>query len=58
MGILFKLTVFFREIMVTANVAFVAGSSQQGKARLAAVGCIDTDQLHVFKTAPDMPGTE
>lgn len=37
-GMLLMLTVSLRETMVIANVAFKPGSSQQGNARLAAVG--------------------
>ena len=37
-GILLRLTVFLRDIRVMAKVDFSNGSSQQGKARLAAVG--------------------
>lgn len=37
-GMLLKFTVSLRETMVTAKVALSAGSSQQGKARRAAVG--------------------
>jgi hypothetical protein len=41
-GMLLRLTVSAREIIDMANVAFKRGSSQQGKARLAAVGCVIT----------------
>jgi hypothetical protein len=37
-GILLRLTVSAREINVMAKLAFKRGSSQQGNARLAAVG--------------------
>jgi hypothetical protein len=37
-----RLMVLSREIMVSANVAFSAGSSQQGKARRAAVGYVQS----------------
>ena len=37
-GMLLKLTVSARDIKVMAKVALRSGSSQQGKARLAAVG--------------------
>lgn len=39
-GILLRLTVSARDINVTANVALRRGSSQQGKARRAEVGCV------------------
>jgi hypothetical protein len=42
-GILLKLTVSAREIIDMANVDFRRGSSQQGKARLAAVGWVHFD---------------
>jgi len=38
-GILLRLTVSAREMRVMSYVAFRAGSSQQGKAFLAVVGC-------------------
>ena len=38
-GILLRLTVSLREIIVIAKVALRRGSSQHGNARLAAVGC-------------------
>lgn len=41
-GMLLKLTVSAREIMVIANVALSRGSSQQGNARLAAVAWYKT----------------
>ena len=43
---LLKLTVSTREIIVIANVAFNRGSSQQGNARRAAVGCFVGHHKH------------
>jgi len=45
MGILLRLTVSVREIRVMSYVALRAGSSQPGKAFLAAVGCDELNKL-------------
>ena len=42
-GMLLRLIVSAREIKVTAKVALRSGSSQHGKARLAAVGYVEEE---------------
>jgi hypothetical protein len=56
-GILLRLTVLSREIMVIANVALSKGSSQHGNARRAAVGYNPISTLSFQRSAVCVPRT-